>query len=130
MTPPSLTSPSLVYPSVEGALKEVKRALLDADVNLKVTNQLVGAVKAKAVGMKLVDGELRWETGERGWGELERWSARGGRETNGGGGVTGEQGIFPSVFFLHFSVYVSLTFVPLQSCSWPLLLIVVFAWFS
>lgn len=42
--------------SVEGALKEVKRALLDADVNLKVTNQLVDAVKSKAVGMKLVDG--------------------------------------------------------------------------
>ncbi|CAN0358354.1 unnamed protein product, partial [Ectocarpus fasciculatus] len=42
--------------SVEGALKEVKRALLDADVNLKVTNTLVDAVKSKAVGMKLVDG--------------------------------------------------------------------------
>eukprot|EP00903_Cladosiphon_okamuranus_P011894 g11171.t1 len=42
--------------SVEGALKEVKRALLDADVNLKVTNRLVEAVKSKAVGMKLVDG--------------------------------------------------------------------------
>lgn len=45
--------------SVEGALKEVKRALLDADVNLKVTNRLVEGVKSKAVGMKLVDGELR-----------------------------------------------------------------------
>lgn len=43
--------------SVEGALKEVKRALLDADVNLKVTNRLVEGVKSKAVGMKLVDGE-------------------------------------------------------------------------
>ncbi|CAN0119483.1 unnamed protein product [Scytosiphon promiscuus] len=42
--------------SVEGALKEVKRALLDADVNLKVTNRLIEAVKTKAVGMKLVDG--------------------------------------------------------------------------
>lgn len=39
-------------------MKEVKRALLDADVNLKVTNTLVDAVKSKAVGMKLVDGEL------------------------------------------------------------------------
>lgn len=36
----------------------MKRVLLDADVNLKVTNQLVEAVKDKAVGMKLVDGEL------------------------------------------------------------------------
>lgn len=35
----------------------MKRALLDADVNLKVANQLVEAVKDKAVGMKLVDGE-------------------------------------------------------------------------
>lgn len=43
--------------SVEGALKEVRRSLLDADVNLKVTNRLVDAVKAKAVGMKLIDGE-------------------------------------------------------------------------
>lgn len=42
---------------MEGALKEVKRALLDADVNLKVTNRLIDAVKTKAVGMKLVDGE-------------------------------------------------------------------------
>ncbi|CAM9370314.1 unnamed protein product [Pylaiella littoralis] len=42
--------------SVEGALKEVRRSLLDADVNLKVTNRLVDAVKAKAVGMKLIDG--------------------------------------------------------------------------
>lgn len=42
---------------MEGALLEVKRALLDADVNLKVTNRLVDAVKAKAVGAKLIDGE-------------------------------------------------------------------------
>ncbi|CBN76263.1 PFfh, plastid Ffh subunit of the signal recognition particle [Ectocarpus siliculosus] len=42
--------------SVEGALNEVKRALLDADLNLMVTNTLVDAVKSKAVGMKLVDG--------------------------------------------------------------------------
>lgn len=43
--------------SVVGALQEVKRALIDADVNLKVTNNLVAAVKEKAVGSKLVDGE-------------------------------------------------------------------------
>lgn len=48
-----------MYGSVEGALKEVKRALLDADVNLKVTNRLVDGVKEKAVGMKLIDGKSR-----------------------------------------------------------------------
>ncbi|CAM9136032.1 unnamed protein product [Chrysoparadoxa australica] len=42
--------------SIEEALKEVKRALLDADVNLGVTNNLVKAVKAKAVGMKIIEG--------------------------------------------------------------------------
>lgn len=53
-------------------MKEVKRALLDADVNLKVTNQLVDAVKSKAVGMKLVDGEWRWGRGGGGIGGMER----------------------------------------------------------
>ena len=42
-----------------GALKEVRRALLDADVNLKVANRVVEGVKEKTVGMKLVDGEAR-----------------------------------------------------------------------
>ncbi|CAM9360245.1 unnamed protein product [Discosporangium mesarthrocarpum] len=42
--------------SVEGALKDVKRALLDADVNLGVTNRLVEAVKEKAVGMEVTEG--------------------------------------------------------------------------
>ncbi|CAM9153993.1 unnamed protein product [Choristocarpus tenellus] len=46
----------LTEASVEGALKEVKRALLDADVNLKVTNGLVEAVKGRAVGMTLIEG--------------------------------------------------------------------------
>lgn len=45
--------------SVEGALKEVKRAMIDADVNLKVTNELVAAVKDKTVGANLVDGEIQ-----------------------------------------------------------------------
>lgn len=38
-------------------MKQVKRAFLDAVVNLNVTNQLVEAVKEKTVNMKLVDGE-------------------------------------------------------------------------
>lgn len=42
---------------MEGVLKEVKRAMIDADVNLKVTNNLIAAVKDKAVGSKLVEGE-------------------------------------------------------------------------
>lgn len=54
-TPP--LPPACFSCSLQGALKEVKRALLDADVNLKVTIDLVEAVKNKAVGMKLVDGE-------------------------------------------------------------------------
>lgn len=31
--------------------------MIDADVNLKVTNKLIVAVKEKAVGSQLVDGE-------------------------------------------------------------------------
>lgn len=40
----------------DGALRDVKRALLDADVNLKVTNALLEAVKEKALGRYRVGG--------------------------------------------------------------------------
>ncbi|KAG5177471.1 SRP54-type protein [Tribonema minus] len=42
--------------SVERALGEVKRALLDADVNLKVTNGLIESVRNQAVGKLLIEG--------------------------------------------------------------------------
>ena len=39
--------------NIEDTLKEVKTILLDADVNLQVTNLLISKVKDKALGMKL-----------------------------------------------------------------------------
>ena len=39
--------------NIEATLKEVKTNLLDADVNLQVTNSLIGKVKEKAMGMKV-----------------------------------------------------------------------------
>merc|ERR1711871_1041174 len=39
--------------NIEITLKEVKTNLLDADVNLQVTNSLIGKVKEKAMGMKV-----------------------------------------------------------------------------
>ena len=42
--------PLLDPPYLSGAGRQVKRALLDADVNLKVTNALIEAVKDKALG--------------------------------------------------------------------------------
>jgi signal recognition particle subunit SRP54 len=42
--------------SVSGILQEVRTALLDADVNLQVADDLVKSVKAKAVGAELIEG--------------------------------------------------------------------------
>lgn len=42
--------------NVKGALKEVKRALLDADVNLRVVNSLVTTIQERAVGAAVVPG--------------------------------------------------------------------------
>jgi signal recognition particle subunit SRP54 len=42
--------------NVKGALKEVRRALLDADVNLRVVNGLVQTIQDRAVGAKVVPG--------------------------------------------------------------------------
>lgn len=42
--------------NVQGALKEVKRALLDADVNLRVVNKLIKQIKARAVGESVLPG--------------------------------------------------------------------------
>ena len=42
--------------NVSGAMKEVKRALLDADVNLRVVNSLLKEVKKRAIGADVVPG--------------------------------------------------------------------------
>ncbi|KAJ1442006.1 signal recognition particle protein [Ochromonadaceae sp. CCMP2298] len=43
--------------NIEATLKEVKTILIDADVNLQVTNTLLSKVKEKAVGMKVEAGQ-------------------------------------------------------------------------
>lgn len=42
--------------NVNGASKEIKRALLDADVNLRVVNSLVRGIKERAVGESVLPG--------------------------------------------------------------------------
>eukprot|EP01041_Mallomonas_annulata_P013768 gene13768-29279_t len=43
--------------NIEDTLKEVKTILLDADVNLQVTNALISKVKDRAIGMKVEAGQ-------------------------------------------------------------------------
>jgi signal recognition particle subunit SRP54 len=43
--------------NIEATLDEVKTILLDADVNLQVTNALISKVKEKAIGMKVGSGQ-------------------------------------------------------------------------
>ena len=43
--------------NIEATLDEVKTILLDADVNLQVTNALISKVKEKAIGMKVETGQ-------------------------------------------------------------------------
>lgn len=43
--------------NIEATLKEVKNILIDADVNLQVTNSLISKVKDKAIGMKIESGQ-------------------------------------------------------------------------
>lgn len=42
--------------NVSAAMKDVKRALLDADVNLRVVNNLLKQIKSRAVGAEVIDG--------------------------------------------------------------------------
>lgn len=42
--------------NIEDALKEVRTALLEADVNFKVVKQFINAVKEKAIGEKVITG--------------------------------------------------------------------------
>jgi signal recognition particle subunit SRP54 len=42
--------------NVRGALKEIKRALLDADVNLRVVNELVASLQERAIGAAVTPG--------------------------------------------------------------------------
>ena len=43
--------------NIESTLDEVRTILLDADVNLQVTNALITKVKEKAIGMKVESGQ-------------------------------------------------------------------------
>ena len=43
--------------NIEDTLKEVKTILIDADVNLQVTNSLIAKVKERAIGMVVVEGQ-------------------------------------------------------------------------
>lgn len=42
--------------NVSGAMKEVKRAMLDADVNLRVVNALLKEIKSRAIGAEVLPG--------------------------------------------------------------------------
>lgn len=42
--------------NISGAMKEVKRALLDADVNLRVVNSFLKQVKSRAIGAEILPG--------------------------------------------------------------------------
>ncbi len=42
--------------NVKGAMKEVKRSLLDADVNLRVVNKLIRDIKNRAIGEEVIPG--------------------------------------------------------------------------
>ena len=45
----------LTKENIEGALKEIKLALLEADVNFKVVKQFIDSVQTKALGQELID---------------------------------------------------------------------------
>jgi signal recognition particle subunit SRP54 len=47
--------------NIEDTLKEVKTILIDADVNLQVTNSLIAKVKDRAIGMKVDDKQTAGE---------------------------------------------------------------------
>ena len=47
---------SLTETDVKEAMKEVKRALLEADVNFKVVKQFINAVSERAVGENVLKG--------------------------------------------------------------------------
>jgi signal recognition particle subunit SRP54 len=47
---------SMTEKSIANALKDVRRALLDADVNIKVADTLIEGVKKRAVGQEVTKG--------------------------------------------------------------------------
>lgn len=47
---------TITQKNIKGAMKEVKRALLDADVNLRVVNKLVKTIQERAVGVDVIPG--------------------------------------------------------------------------
>ena len=48
------SAPSLTEEQVESGLKEIRLALLDADVALPVTKELISNIKPKAIGQKII----------------------------------------------------------------------------
>ena len=56
---------TLTEDDVKEAMKEVKRALLEADVNFKVVKQFIAAVSERAVGEEVLKGLKKRITGCR-----------------------------------------------------------------
>ena len=48
------SAPSLTEEQVDSGLKEIRVALLDADVALPVTKELISNIKPKAIGQKII----------------------------------------------------------------------------
>ena len=48
------SAPSLTEEQVDSGLKEIRLALLDADVALPVTKELISNIKPKAIGQKII----------------------------------------------------------------------------
>ena len=53
----------LTEEDVKAALKEVKMALLEADVNFRVVKQFVKAVEERAIGQDVMNGLIRGQMG-------------------------------------------------------------------
>ena len=62
--------------NVAETLKDVRRALLDADVNYKVAKQFTDTVKTKALGHRREAGTIDGEDRTRRTGDLDGWRNR------------------------------------------------------
>ncbi len=51
---PCAGRPSLTEENIEEALREIRLALLEADVNFKVVKQFIDQIQAKAVGQEVL----------------------------------------------------------------------------
>ena len=52
------SAPSLTEEQVDSGLKEIRLALLDADVALSVTKEFISNVKPKAIGQEIIKSTL------------------------------------------------------------------------